>query len=517
MESNSYKAKRVAKNTVILYFRMILLMGIHLYISRVVLNALGVEDFGVYNVVGGIVALFSILSGSLSAAASRFIAFELGTKNEARLKEIFSISITVQLVLSFLILLIAESFGLWFFYEKMDIPLNRLNAAFWCYQFSVVTFIINLLSVPYDACIVAHEKMSAFAYISLINGFGKLIIALCILKYSGDKLIFYGLLLMLLSIVIRFIYGVYCKKTFSECVFTISKNFTLFKEIFAFAGWNFIGAATDPLCYHGRNILLNMFYGPILNAAYGLAMQVNSAVNSFSSNIMMAVKPQIIKAYAEENWDYFYKILFWSAKCTFFSVVFFALPIIFNIDFVLKLWLKNIPNYTSIFVVLALINVLIEAISQPLVVAMLATGRIRNYQIVVGGTCLLNIPVCYIWLRCGGSPTSVFIVSIIISQICLFLRLYMLRGMIRLPVVNFLCNVYFRSIAVAIASSILPYVFIASNLFNGDVIKFLTISVLSTVSSLASFILIYCSKEERSFVIKKINHLIIRVFPIKKE
>ena len=505
MESNEYKAKRVVKNTVILYFRLILLMGIHLYVSRVVLNALGVEDFGVYNVVGGIVALFSILSGSLSAATSRFIAFELGKKNGSRLKEIFSVSVTVQLFLSFLILLISETIGLWFFYEKMDIPFDRINAAFWCYQFSVVTFIVNLLSVPYNACIIAHERMSAFAYISLLDGFGKLVVAWSLLIYGGDKLIFYGLLLMLLSVIVRSIYGIYCKKEFSECVFSISKNFTLFKEIFAFAGWNFIGAATDPLCYHGRNILLNLFYGPALNAAYGLAMQVNSAVNSFCSNFMMAVKPQIIKSYAEENWDYFFKLLFWGAKCAFFPVLIFSLPIIFNVDFVLKLWLKNIPDYTPVFVILTLINVMIDAISQPLVIAMLATGRIRNYQIVVGGAYLLNIPVCYMWLRFGGGPTSVFVVSIVISQICLFLRLFMLRGMIHLPVMMFLCNVYFRSIAVAVTSAMLPYVFVKLNLINDCLIRFLVILALCIISSLVSFMLIYCSKEERDLILKKIK------------
>ena len=341
MESNSQKIKRIAKNTAFLYIRMVLLMLINLYVSRVVLSALGVEEFGVYNVVGGFVALFSILSGSLTAAISRFITFELGKNNEARLKQVFSMSITVLLALSFLIILLSETIGLWFFNTKIVIPAGREFAAFWCYQFSVVAFVINLLSIPYNACIVAHERMSTFAYVGLFEGFGKLIIAWSLCVYAGDKLVFYALLLMLLSLIIRLIYGVYCKKHFSECVFRINRDRALFKEMFAFSSWNFIGAASGTLRDYGGSVLLNIFFGPSLNAARGLAMQVNSAVSSFSTNFMTALNPQIIKAYAENDKDYLFKLLFGGAKCALFPLLLVSMPIIFNVDFVLKIWLKN--------------------------------------------------------------------------------------------------------------------------------------------------------------------------------
>ena len=509
MESNSHNSKRIAKNTIILYFRMIVLMFINLYVSRVVLDALGIEDYGVYNVVGGFVALFSILSGSLSAAISRFITYELGKKDEACLREVFSVSVTVQLILIILVLVLSETIGLWFFYSKIDIPQDRINVAFWCYQFSVITFAVNLLSVPYYACIIAHEKMSAFAYIGLLEGFGKLLIAWSLLIYGGDKLILYAILLMFMSVIIRFIYGLYSKRHFSECRFSVSRNYSLFKQIFAFAGWNFIGAATDPLCFHGRNILLNIFFGPTVNAAYGLSMQVNSAISSFSSNFMTAIKPQIIKTYAEGNNDFLFKLLFWGSKLALFPLVIMSMPIIFNVDFVLGIWLKQIPDYTPVFVVLTLINVMCESISQPLVVAMLATGNIRNYQIAVGGMALMNVPASYVCLRCGFSPICVFIVSIVISQICFFIRLHMLRGMIGLPVKRFFCNVYIRAIAVMFLSLLTPYAFTNVYQFENVIMNFLIVCVVTVTSSIFSIIFVGCSKEERILVLKKAKELVL--------
>lgn len=502
MESNSVKSKRLVKNTFFLYIRMFILMGVSLYLSRVVLNALGVQDFGIYNVVGGVVALFSILCGSLSAAISRFIAFELGKNDENRLKEVFSISITVQIVLSLFVLLLFETVGLYFLNTKIDIPENRIDVAFWCYQFSVITFIVNLLSIPYNACIIAHEHMSTFARISLLEGFGKLFVAWGLLIYGGDRLFLYALMLMLLALLIRLIYGIYCKKNFAECKFALSKNYSLLKEIFAFAGWNFIGAATDPLCIYGRTVLLNMFFGPVLNAAYGIAMQVGVAISSFSSNFIMALKPQIIKAYAEDNKDYFFGLLFWGAKCSFFVLLLFSLPIIFNVEFVLKIWLKTFPDYTSAFIVLTLINIIIDSVSQPLVMAMLATGNIRNYQIVVGGCALLNVPISYIWLRCGGSPTCVFLVTIGITQTCFFLRLYMLRGMIGLPVGKFITNVYVRLALSTIVTFVVTKKVVLLIQIENEFLNALGISLLSMFWASLVMLFVGCSKAER-FIIKQ--------------
>lgn len=510
MESNAQKIKRIAKNTAFLYVRMAVLMLINLYVSRVVLSALGVEEFGVYNVVGGFVALFSILSGSLTAAISRFITFELGKQDETKLKQVFSMSITVLVILAVSIVLLSETVGLWFFDAKIVIPAGREHAAFWCYQFSVMAFVINLLSIPYNACIVAHERMSTFAYVGLFEGFGKLLIAWTLCVYAGDKLVFYALLLMLLSLVIRLIYGLYCKRHFSECVFGFNRDRALFKEMFAFSSWNFIGAASGTLRDYGGSVLLNIFFGPSINAARGLAMQVNSAVSSFSTNFMTALNPQIIKAYAENDKDYLFKLLFGGAKCALFPLLLLSIPIIFNVDFILKIWLKNIPDYTPIFVILSLANIMCESISHPMVVAMLATGKIRNYQLVVGGFQMLNIPASYIWLRNGGNPISVFVVSIVISQLCLYSRLYMLRGMIGLPVKVFLSNVYFRSVLLAFFSVLIPYLFVSVYPFNNDVVRFILVSMLSVASTLFFILFIGCAKDERRVVVAKIRGAIKR-------
>ncbi len=510
MGSNLNKIKQIAKNTTILYFRMIVLMLISLYVSRVVLDTLGVVDFGVYNVVFGFVALFSILSGSLTAAISRFITFELGKKNELRLKQVFSISVTVLVILAIIIVLLSETLGLYLFNVKIVIPPERVTAAFWCYQLSVVTFIINLLSIPYNACIVAHEQMSAFAYISILDGLGKLLIAISLNAYEGDKLVLYALLLMLLSVVICLFYGMYCKRKFSECSFKFNIDVKLFKELFAFSSWNFIGAASGILRDYGGSVLLNIFFGPSINAARGLAMQVNSAVSSFSTNFMTALNPQIIKTYAENDKDYLFKLLFGGAKCAFFPLLLISLPIIFNVDYILKIWLKTIPDYTSIFVILSLVNVMCESISYPMVTAMLATGKIRNYQLVVGGIQMLNFPLSYIWLRNGGNAISVFIISIIISQLCLYSRLYMLRGMIGLPIKAFLFKVYFRSILLVVFSIVIPYMVIIIKPTDNETARFFLVTIASIISSLFFILFIGCNRNERQIIITKIRETIKR-------
>lgn len=278
MSDNQSNKKRIAKNTLLLYVRMLFLMVISLYTSRVILNALGVNDFGIYNVVGGVVAMFSILSGSLSAAISRFITFELGKKDEEGLKKVFSASVTIQLALSAIIVILIEAVGVWFLNEKMSIPANRMYAANWVLQFSVITFVINLISVPYNATIIAHERMSAFAYISIFEGVGKLAIAFLITLAPFDRLIFYSILMCSIAVAVRLVYGTYCKRHFVECTYHFRWDKELLKRMFGFAGWNFIGATSAILRDQGGNIILNLFFGPAVNAARGIANQVNNAM-----------------------------------------------------------------------------------------------------------------------------------------------------------------------------------------------------------------------------------------------
>ena len=493
--------KRIARNTLLLYFRMLFLMIISLYTSRIVLNALGVEDFGIYNVAGGVVAMFSILSGSLSAAISRFITYELGKNNILKLKVIFSSAITIQIGLGIVIVFFAETIGIWFLNTQMNIPIERMVAANWVLQFSIITFIINLISVPYNAVIIAHEKMSAFAYISIFEAIGKLLIAYLITISPIDKLIFYAILMCVVAIAIRLLYGYYCKRHFDECRFHFIWNKQIFQQIFSFAVWNFIGASSAVLRDHGGNIIINLFCGPTVNAARGIAFQVNNAIQGFVSNFMTALNPQITKSYAVKNYTYMMTLIFQGARLSFYMLLLLSLPIIINTHYLLTLWLNTVPEHTVLFVRLVLIFAMSESISGPLITAMLATGNIRNYQIIVGGLQMLNLPISYILLSLGAIPETVLIVAVLISQCCLMARLYMLKKMIKLKIKDYLKKVYFNIITVSIIAIILPICMqerLAENFIN-----FLLSSLICMLCTYLSIYYIGCSYEERKFIYNK--------------
>ena len=449
--------------------------------------------------------MFSILSGSLSAAISRFITFELGTGNNEKLKKVFSSSVTIQMGIALVVIVLAETVGLWFLNEKMVIPESRMTAANWCFHFSVLTFSINLISVPYNAAIVAHEKMSAFAYISIFEGVGKLIIAWCIAINPIDRLVFYGGMVALLAITIRLIYGTYCRRHFEECTYHFVYDHDLLKRMFGFAGWNFIGASSAVLREQGGNIILNLFGGPVVNAARGIAVKIGSVITQFVTNFMMALNPQITKSYASGDRDYMFKLIFQGARYSYYILLLLALPVLLNTHYVLILWLKQVPEHTVLFAQLTLIFGLSESISNPLVTAMLATGNIRNYQIVVGGLQMMNLPVAYACLYFGAEPESVVIVAIVISQLCLAARLYMLHGMIQLKIRHYLRQVYFNVILVTLVALIVPY--FTSRYLTESFTTFLTISVIALFSTMLTEFFIGCSKSERLFIVSKVTKI----------
>ena len=495
--------KRIAKNTLLLYFRMLFMMVVSLYTSRVILNALGVEDFGIYNVVGGVVAMFTVISGSLSAAISRFITYELGKGDQSKLNKIFSASVTIQLLLSLIIVVLIESVGVWFMNAKMTIPESRMTAANWVLQFSIITFVINLISVPYNAAIIAHERMSAFAYISILEAVGKLAIAFLIMVSPIDKLIFYAILMCVVAVMIRFTYGHYCKKHFAECTYHFHWDKDILKQMFGFAGWNFIGAASAVLRDQGGNIVINLFYGPAVNAARGIAIQVNNAVTGFVTNFMTALNPQITKSYASGDREYVMTLIYQGARLSFYMLLLLSLPILVNTHYILVIWLKLVPEHAVLFVQLILIFAMSESISNPLITAMLATGRIRNYQIVVGGLQMMNLPISYICLRLGCMPESVLIVAIIISQCCLATRLYMLRGMIGLSSIMYMKKVYLNIIMVTIISVIIPE--LLAHQMSESFLSFVILSLVAIASTATTEFMIGCNKKERAFVIDKVK------------
>lgn len=497
------RSKRIVKNTLMLYFRMIFLMLISLYTSRVILNTLGVTDYGLSNVVGGIVGIFSVLSGSLCAAISRFIAFECGEGDEKKLKKVFSTSINIQLILSAFIILLVETFGLWFMHYKMVIPQDRMYACDWVFQLSLFSFCLGLICVPYNACIIAHEKMSAFAYISIFDGIFKLAIAFLIRWSPFDELIFYFSLLVVNGLIDRFIYGIYCSKNFPECKYHFIFDRKLLREMFGFAGWNFIGASSAVLRDEGGNIVINLFSGPAVNAARGIAMSVNGAVTGFANNFMTAINPQITKSYASGDHEYMFKLIYQGARLSFYMLFFLSLPVIMNTQFILHLWLGQVPEHAVLFTKLVLVFAMSEAISNPLVISMLATGKIRNYQIVVGGLQMLNLPVSYVCLKYGAIPETVLIVAIIISQCCLVARLTMLKGLINLHPKDFLRKVYFNVLKVSLFSIVLPLL-IYMIFGNNSWLSFFGNIFLCLLSSVMVEYLIGCSRQERLFVKSKL-------------
>jgi len=456
MDRKSSQTRRIARNTLMLYVRMLVLMLVGLYTSRVVLDALGENDFGIYDVVGGVVAMFTIISGSLNSAISRFITFELGKTDGQRLNKVYSTAVLIQLVIAAVVVSVAEPVGLWFISNEMTIDPSRIPAARTVLHFSLASFVINMMSVPQMASITAHEKMSAYAYIGLLDGFLRLGAAVLISRSSSDRLVLYAALMTMTVLLVRMAYGLYCRRYFPECRFRMVRDLSLVKEMFSFAGWNFIGVSAGVLRDQGGKILINIFTGPAVNAARGVALQLSGAVQGFVTNFMTAVNPQITKSYAAGDREYMYFLISKSSRMSYYLLFVLALPVLFNTGYLLDLWLKDVPSHSELFVQLFLVFTLSESLSNPLITAQLATGNIRNYQLVVGGLQLLNIPLSYVFLKLGAVPEVTVMVAVAISQICLFARLFMLRGMIGLPAGDFLKKVYLNVIAVSAAALVVP-------------------------------------------------------------
>lgn len=501
--------RRIARNTMMLYFRMLLLMFVSLYTSRINLNALGVDNFGIYSVVGGLVGMFWIVSTALVSSINRYITFELGTGNQERLNRIFSTAKGFQYVIVGVVIILAETIGLWFLNNKMVIPADRLVAANWVYQFSVLSFCLDLLVIPYTADIIAHEKMSAFAYISIISAVGKLIVAWTILIAPIDRLIWFGALILVNSTIIRFIYIYYCKKHFEECRSPFVFDKSIWKEMFGFAGWSFIGTIAAILRDYGGNILINLFFGPAVNAARGIAGQVNGAVAGFVDNFQTAIKPQITKSYASGDLSYMYNLIYLGSRFSFYILFILALPILCSTHYVLELWLDEVPEYTVLFVQLILILTMHETLSGSLITAMLATGNIRNFQIIVGGLNLMNLPLSYLCLKLGWIPQSVVIVAIFVSICCTIARIILVRETTGMPVRAFVMHVYMNIFMISGVACVVPIIVrphIEEN-FLGFVIE----SLIAVLCSTLSILYVGCNRKERAFVFSKARMMINRV------
>lgn len=506
METTSEKNKRIANNTLLLYLRMLVAMAVALYTSRLILQALGVVDFGIYNVVGGLVSLCSVFSSSISTAISRFLTIELGRDHQEQLKQVFSASVSILFVLCILIFLVAEPIGLWFISNKIVIPVERLSAAYWIFHFSLLTFFVNLLGVPFTASIISHERMGTFAYISIFDVFIRLMIVLVLFVIRYDRLVVYGLLMALSAAFTQLIYVQYCLRHFSECRFHIVNDRLLFKEIFSLAGWNVIGSTAAVIRDQGGNILMNMFGGPIVNAARGISLQVNGAVSQFVNNFMTALNPQIIKSYATSDIIYLYSLLFRGSRFSYYLLLILSLPLLICTKYVLGLWLGIVPDYSVLFVRLALLVSMVDALTNTLTIGILATGKVKYYQIIVGGMLLLNLPISYLFLRSGMTPDIVMWVSLMISIICMFLRILFVQCLLGIEVIAYFREVCLNCLWITIASLILPML-ILLQLECESFSSFLIIYFACVLSSCVSVFFLGCNRGEREMIVGKVKSI----------
>lgn len=470
-------------------------MLISLYTSRVVLATLGVKDYGIYNVVGGVIAMFNVVSGSISNAISRFITFELGKGNIKKLNDIFVTSVNIEFLIAGVVLILGETVGVWFLNTQMNIPEGRMYAANWVLQFSLFSFIMGLWSVPYNASIIAHEKMSAFAYVSILEAALKLLIVYLLVVSPWDKLITYSLLLASVDLLIRIVYGTYCKLHFEECRYHFAWHKELIKQMGGFSGWQFLTNAAWMINTEGINILMNLFFGVAINAARGVANQVDGAIMRFVTSFTTALNPQITKDYAKGNTSALYKLVCNGAKYTFFLMLFFQLPAILEADTLLHIWLKNVPNHAVQFLQLTMVGTMLNMLGNTQLTACMATGNIKKYTIVITLVGLLVFPLSWIAFKIGLPPESCYVVFILVYIAILFTRIYIMKGLIGCPMMLFIKKVIFRIIPVAILAAIIPVIFV--NFVNPSFIRLTSTCVICTICSSASIWLVGISMEER--------------------
>lgn len=483
---------------------MMVTMLVTLYTSRVILNALGVNDFGIYNVVGGFVALFSFISNSMAHASLRFFAYEIGRNNLDKLRQTFRLTLSIYIIFSIIILILGETIGLWFVSNKLNIPSDRQLATLWVYQFSLFAFIATIVRIPFNSVIIARENMKFYAWTSIIETGLKLGIVFILLWLQFDKLILYSILTFGIVLIITFIYFIYCKKSFPECIFRLAWDKHLFLTMFSFAGWSFFDSIAFTAMNQGVNILINIFFGTAINAARGIAFQVSTQVASFVYSYQTAAAPQITKYFALDQKEEMKKLFFQSSKFSYFLLFIFALPAIFEVDSLLKIWLNHVPDYTAIFTRLVLITILVDSLSGTINDVAKATGRIKYFNLLVSITLLLNLPISYILLKLDYPPQATIFTSMVISFAALFVRLVALRHLISFKISEYIKKVVVKNIIVSLASIPIPLLIYLN--FNQSVLSFFAVTFTCVITVLTSIFLFGLSVNEKRIVISYIDN-----------
>ena len=493
--------KRIAKNTMFLYLRMMVVMVVSLFTSRVILNSLGATDYGIYNVVGGIVTIVGFLNSALSAGTSRFLTFALGERNLEKQKSTFGASLNLHIAVALLVLLVGETIGLWFFYEKMIIPEDRMNAAFWVYQFSIVTTMVNFTQVPYNASLIAHENMSIYAYVGLYEALSRLVIAFLITVSPIDNLIFYGLLLMVNSLFVQIFYRFYVVKNYEECRFSFVKDKTLYKNLLSYSGWDLFGNLALVCQGQGVNLLLNVFFGPVVNAARAIAFQIQGAVTQFINNFMTSVRPQVIKNYAEGNVERMYSMTFYTAKFSYILMLALVIPICFEIRYILKLWLgDSVPENTALFAIIVLCTYTLRSFHIAALMPYHAIGKIKTGNITIGSLMIATLPIGYFLFKIGLPSYSVFLLILGVEIVCIFAIYWLIHIYEYFPYKHLFTKILIPSAFVTVITMIPPsliYIYM-----EGGILRMILLTIATEITLLFSAFYIALNRSERQQIIR---------------
>lgn len=492
-------SKKILKNSIFLFIRLILTTFISFFSTRIILDRLGVVDYGIYNVIGGVVVLFTFINNSMTSSTQRNLTHELVVGNLKSQITLFNASLRIHLVIAILGIILLETFGQYFVYNVLNIPQDKMFAAQVVYQCTIIMFFLNIIMVPYQAAINAHEHMHIIATRGVIESIAKLIISLSLGLYLY-KLEMYSILLLLLTLILSGSYYLYCRKRYEECqVLNISIDKNIYKSLTSFAGWTLFGAISSLVRKQGSTILINIFFGAASNAAFAIASQISNQLNILSETLLKAIAPQIVKNYSKNNLKEMIKMMCIASKYSYFLFIIVAIPFYIDLEYILKLWLKNVPNYTLVFSKLIIFNVLLDVLLGPMITSIQATGKIKNYQLTSGLVFILNLPTAYVFLNLGFDPQVVIFSNIFFTILIGIIRLYFLNKLIGLSIINWLRDVLFKAVFITIIAYLSLYYL--KNIVNEGLIRLFILSILSII--LCSFLIFIfgMKREERNYLI----------------
>ena len=510
MPESSFSNKRIAKNTVMLYIRMIIVLVVNLYVSRLILKALGVEDYGLYSVVGSVVSFLGFLNTSMSAASQRFLSYVKGKGDEEEQSSTFNSIFRVQLIIALIVFILCETIGVFYISHYLNVEANKIDTAHVVFQFSMGAFLANTITVPYTASLIANERMGVFALFSIIDVFLKLGVAILLPVFVNNKLIYYSGFMFACAVIIQALYRVFCRHTFQECRLRRNASLETGKKILSFSAWNLLGSFSSVAMNQGVNMILNSFFGVIVNAARGISFQVSAAMAQLYSNFQQALNPQIVKSYACSDFKRMHFLITQGTRLAFFLLFVFALPIVFNIDGVLKLWLDDVPDYTAVFCILVIINSLINSLSQSLLMGAMATGEIKKYQIIVASITLLNLPLSIVALLIYRDPYITAYIMIGLSAFAFVARLVLVHQMIDLPIVFFIKRALLPILICVVLSIIVLLIVNSCFPTNGLISRAFVRLALMIILSIGIVVLFGATSQERKLVITYLRTKILK-------